>query len=95
MLANPEQGAVAISGLSESTCFWITPSHNGENYTLIIREYNSPTKDCVGKLINKTEIVTGIPINIQGDTSCICGGEQYLVEKLSEKGLTNFKISIK
>jgi hypothetical protein len=95
MLSTPEQGSVVISGLSQNTCFWVTPSHNGTNYILVIREYNSPTKDCTGEMINKTEIVIDQPVIINGDTSCICGGKQYLIEKLSEGNLMDFKISIK
>jgi hypothetical protein len=95
LTSNPEQTAVVVSGISENTCFWITPSYNGTNYILKIREYDSPTKDCIGKLVNKLEIVIDNPANIIGNTSCICGGKEYLIKKLSEGGLTNFNILIK
>ena len=72
----------------------MTPSYNGTNYILVIREYNSTTNDCIGELTNTMEIAIDNPANIVG-TSCICGGRQYLVKKLSEGGLTNFEISIK
>jgi hypothetical protein len=95
LASKPEEATVMISGLPENTCFWVTPSHNGVNYTLVIREYDSPTKNCIGKLIQESEIVIENPINIMGDTSCICGGKKYLIEKMSEGGLTSLNILIK
>jgi len=93
LTSNPEQTSALFSSTSENTCYWITPSYNGTNYLLEIREYDSPTKDCVGTFINQTDIVIDKPGNIMGDTSCICGGKEYLIKKLSEGDLTNFVIS--
>lgn len=95
LTSNPGQTSAVVSGMPENSCFWITPSYNGTNYLLKIREYNSTTKNCVGELIKESEIVIDKPANIGGDTSCICGGKDYLIKKLSEGNLTDFSISIK
>jgi hypothetical protein len=58
--------------LPEDRCYWIRTTSDGTNYILEILEYESSDNNCIGELINRTEIVTTQPVNILG-SDCICG----------------------
>ena len=64
----------------EDKCYWVTSSMRRKNYVLEIREYHSTTEPCLGFPLGESEISLDHGINIIGDTDCLCGGREYLLE---------------
>jgi hypothetical protein len=79
------------TGLSDTRCYWIRSTTGGAGFALEVREYDSPSKDCIGELLNKTEIPIGGPVNIMGN-DCICGAKVCELENVFEGERTNLKI---
>lgn len=77
--------------LLDGQCYWVRSTTGMQGYVLEIREYNSSGKNCVGTLLNTTEIPLKKPLNIIGN-DCICGKKVCELENVLEGKRINLKI---
>lgn len=90
------KGSILLTNIPKENCYWVRYTYSDKGHVLEIREYKSPNKDCYGELVNVTEIPLKSGANIGGDTSCICGGKDYVIKKIeSSAGIDYFNIGMK
>lgn len=83
-LSYGETDELIIGSGEENLCYWITPTFN-KGHFLEIKKYNSSTNDCYGKLIEISMLPIDGPIDLIGDTDCICN-KRTSIKRLEVNG---------
>jgi len=74
----------------KNECYWITPTFD-RGYYLEIRKYYSETNDCYGNLLDEVVIPLDGPVNIIGNTDCICS-KRMQIKRIEVDGDIFFEI---
>jgi len=83
-----------ILEITESdVCYWIRPTHDGKNYLLEIKKYQSTTGKCFGSVVDEYHITLEHGMNIIGDTDCLCSEEKYQLERVVGERRVDLKIT--
>lgn len=82
---------ITIKITESNVCYWMTPIRKG-GYYIEVKKYSSETKECFGKVLEKTLIPTDKPIDIIGRINCLCSGK-VMIKRLNEKKGTFLKIT--
>lgn len=85
---------LGLSGLPAERCYWIRPTYDGR-YLLEVKVYESRnySQKCIGTPINTTVLTLDYPIDIAGDTDCVCGENRYWLDKMFENDRLQIKIT--
>ncbi len=84
-----KEGSYRLSLGEGGHCYWLRPTHDGENYLVEIAEINS-TKDCLGDIVSKKTITSQSPISYDG--GCLCGKGCSVETEKDEEGIVNLKV---
>ena len=89
-LSTGEIEKIYMTSGKKNECYWITPTFD-RGYYLEIRKYNSTTNDCYGNLIDETVIPLDGPVNIIGNTDCICS-KRMQIKRIEVDGDIFFEV---
>jgi len=79
-----EEETIYLASGDKEMCYWITPTFDN-GYYLEIKKYNSTEEQCYGDILERNMIKLGEPVNMRGDTDCICSS-RVKITKSEENG---------
>jgi len=87
-----DKSRVIIEINEKNVCYWVRSSFNQKNL-IEIKKYQSTEEKCFGVVFDESYVPLEHGINILGETDCLCGGQEYILEIVSEGKRNDLRIT--